>query len=1323
MPVALGKSALRCFALLVLAGVAALTHAQSATDLENGFQQPPASVRPRTLWMWMNGNVTADGITRDLEAMRRAGLGGALIFNIGEYIPKGPVDYGGHAWLQLMSHAAREADRLGLEIAMHNCPGWSSSGGPWITPEMAMQQLVWSETKIAGPQRAVLQLPQPYTKLNHYRDICVLAVPSLPGEERPFADRLSRITTGRGTSVDKALLTDGNLATGVQVDPQNPLVLEFAVPFEARAITLSPNAGGSSVSFVTEAGDDGISFRTVARITPPAPRAIEEAPLVESFEAVRARFFRVIPMRPRVVSEVELHPAPRIAGLSYRADFAYRSARQEAPPSEPAKEFVIDPASVRDLTGQMDRQGRLTWEVPAGAWTILRFGHTASGRQNIAAPDTGVGLECDKLSRAGVDFHFKHGLEELMDSLGPLAGKSFNGLEVDSYEVGMQNWTATFPEEFKGRNGYDLRRYLPAMTGRFIGSADISERFLWDIRRTHAQMVADYYYGRLRELCHQHGLKLYVEPYGAGPGPYDELQIAGRADVPMGEFWAHFPWDDTPSVRLAASGAHIYGQHIVAGESFTATEEQSRYLDYPYALKTTGDFAFSLGLNQMFFHRWAHQPHPTAVPGMTMGPWGFHFDRNVTWFEQSSAWLDYLARCQFLLRQGQFVADVLYLTGEGSPQMSKRAVPEMPPGYNFDTTSAEVLTSRVRVQDGRLLLPDGMSYRLLALPADLKNMTPELLHRLRDLVAQGAPLVGPRPSFSPSLRGYPGSDAEIRKLTDELWGKADAACSPVHALGRGMVFPTQPLLDVLSNLGLKPDFEYSGRQSDASLVWLHRRVGDADIYFVANRQRRSEDVVCTFRVAGKRPEFWQPENGQIRSAVVYRIEDGRTRVPMHFDPAESVFVVFRASADARPVRWLSKDGARIIEAEPFPKPARDAAAVTNNFTIAVWVKPDTDMMFMPTESAEGQIQEMGRSYVVPAPDGDLLYGQGHAAMGIAVGRNGVTVVDRSSDRASAVLVSTTPLSGWTHLALVYRNGKPSLYLNGKFVREGIASGRVVHPGIGAPPPPGKLVYYFDGDMTQLELFAQPLSEARIAEIAAKGLPKPEDPPPIELSRRADGNVEALVWQAGTYSLDGGHSLAASDILPATELRGPWQVTFQPNRGAPANLTLSELVSLHKHSDPAVRYFSGVATYTHAFDVPAGFLSQGKRIFLDLGRVQVSAEVLVNGRNLGILWKPPYRVDATDAQHVGANRLEVRVANLWSNRLIGDENLPPENEYDPRNRAIERLPEWFAKGQPKPAGGRTTFATWRFYTREEPLLESGLLGPVRLRTAARRVFSR
>jgi hypothetical protein len=1298
--------------LLIAVGFVFQLRAEAGREMDQGFLHPPLSARPRTLWMWMNGNVTSNGITLDLEAMQRAGLGGALIFNAGEFIPKGPVDYGSRGWLDLMTHAVSEAQRLGLELAMHNGPGWSSSGGPWITPETSMQQLVWSETRVTGQKNTTLNLPQPFTRLNYYRDVCVLAFPSLPGDERPFPELLASVTKGRGASVDKNLLTDGNLATGVAAGPQEPLVFEFAEPFEARAVTVWPSSGGAAVAFTLEASDDATNFHNVVRLTPPGPRSIGDSPLTESFDPVKARFFRLTPVRSRDVLEFELHSAARIAGWHYKANFAHRAARNEAPPAAVAKQFVVDPASVRDLTAQMDAQGRLTWNMPPGAWTILRLGHTARGQQNIAAPEAGVGLECDKLSAAGVEFHFQHGLQPLLEALGPLAGKSFTGLEVDSYEVGMQNWTKTFPDEFQKENGYDLRRYLPAMTGRVVGSAEASERFLWDVRRTQADLVANQYYGRLHDLCRQHNLQLYVEPYGAGPGPYDELQTGGRADVPMGEFWSRFPWDDTASVKLAASAAHTYGRSIVAGESFTADPVQSRWLEYPYALKPVGDLAFSLGLNQMFFHRFAHQPHPTAVPGMTMGPWGIHFDRTATWFAQSGVWLDYLARCQFLLRQGKFVADVLYFTGEGSPQMSKLLQPELPAGYNFDAADAEVLLGRARIQNGRIVLPDGANYRLLALPNDLRGMTPLLLRRLSALVGQGMILAGPRPAFSPSLRGYPAGDAEVRRLVAQIWDGAG-----------DHVFGARPLAEVLRQLDLKPDFEYSGAQADAALVWSHRRTGEADIYFVANRQRRSEDVIGTFRVDGRRPEFWRPETGEIENAAIYDSAEGRVRVPMHLDPAESVFVVFRAPAEEKPPQWVTRDRNRIIDSAPVRSYTTPSAAVTNGFTVALWVRPDTDLRTMPRESVDGRVDDGGKSYVIPAPEGGVSFGADHAVMGLAVGRNGVFVFERSADRAPAVLVSGTPISGWTHLAVVYRDGQPSLYLNGKLAREGLKSGKIVHCGLGLAPPARRIVYYFEGEMTPPKFVAEPLGEGNIATLAADGLPGPENPFPIEVTRRGVGNLEALIWDAGRYTLDDGRTVEARDVPAPVTLSGPWQVDFPPDRGAPTNITLTNLISLRLHPDPGVRYFSGTATYTRAFTVATNSLARDRRLFLDLGRVEVSAAVSVNGRNLGILWKPPYRVDVTEAVHAGTNQLELQVADLWPNRLIGDEQLPPENHYDPRTHAIDRLPDWYLKGEAKPAGGRTTFTTWQFYNKDDPLLEAGLLGPVRLFNPVRRTFSR
>lgn len=1287
--------------------------AQSRVTLENGFRSPPIEAKPRTLWMWMNGNVSSNGITRDLEAMKQAGLGCALIFNIGEFIPKGGVDYGKAEWLGLMVHAAKESDRLGLELAMHNCPGWSSSGGPWITPEMSMQRLVWSETRIRGGTNLTLQLPQPFTRLNYYRDVAVLAFPSLPGEEQPFADSIHAIRQ-RGQSIDKQRLTDADLATTVQASPDNPIVLEFENPFSARAVTIWYAAGGSTIGFNLEASDDGENFRPVIRLTPVTPRAIEDASHTESFEPVQAKFFRVTPNRSRAVCEIELHRAARIPGWNYKANYSYRAALNEGVPTPVERGFAIDSAKVVDLTSAMDERGRLQWNAPEGNWTIVRFGHTPRGQENIAAPDAGIGLECDKMSRTATAYHFEHGLGPLMKALGPLAGKSFKELEVDSYEVGVQNWTAGFEKNFRARTGYRMGPYLLAMTGRYVGSAEQSERFLWDLRRTHAEMVAECYYAELRDLAQKHGLRLLAEPYGAGPGAYDELQIGRTVDVPMGEFWAHFPWDDMMSIRLAASAAHVNGKKIVAGEAFTSTEEQSRFMDHPFGLKATGDLAFSLGLNRMYFHRFAHQPHPTATPGMTMGPWGFNFDRNNTWFDQSRGWLEYLARCQFMLQQGTFVADVLYFTGEGSPRASKKIVPEIPGNFQFDAIDAEVLIKQARVEQGRIQLNDGGSYRLLVLPPDLKSMTPATLRKLHELVHAGATLLGSRPQYSPTLTASAADEKAFEAMADELW--RDASANTPARVGRGQVFTELKIGQVLTRMNTIPDFEFLATRGDAALVWLHRRTKDAEIYFVANRQRREEEVLCQFRVVGLQPEIWRPETGTIERPAVFEFSRSRTRLPLKLKPAESVFIVFRSPA-MKGVASIVRDGKPVTMTNPQVFRERSAAGViqaTNSFTISAWIRPDTDLMSMPQEG--GNVAENGKSWVLPALEGDRHFGSNSAGVGVAAGRNGVIVAERISNRLTAALVSRTSISGWTHLAVVCDDGKPKLYLNGKLDREGKVFSFVPHVGMGVTATSRTPIYYFDGEVADVKVAQMAMSAAEIETNASRGLPEPEVEQGVELVWSANGKLAANVWETGRFSLDDGRGWEITELPVPQVLAGEWNVTLNSKLSPEKTLTLTNLISLQRHADPEVRHFAGTVVYRTQFELAGTSMGNGKRLWLDLGRLSALAEVRLNGKLFGNLWTIPFRVEITDAVQPGRNELEVRVTTLLANRMIGDELLPPENEYDSKTRAIKKLPDWYSSGASKPPGGRTTFSTWKFFSADEPLLEAGLIGPVRILTS-------
>ena len=578
--------------------------------------------------------------------------------------------------------------------------------------------------------------------------------------------------------------------------------------------------------------------------------------------------------------------------------------------------------ALSNLTGKVDANDVLRWEAPDGRWTILRFGHTPLGTLNRSAPDTGIGLECDKYRADAVAFHFDKMMQPLLPMLKPLADRGHMWLMVDSYEVGMQNWTPGFEGEFRVRNGYGLVSYLPAMTGRLVGTADTTDRVLWDLRRTQADLLADNYYGKLASLAYQQGMKLVIEPYDRGP--MDEMQIGARADANMGEFWQglssifqnNLTMRRTP--KLAATIAHVNGQRVAGAESFTGEPESSKWQEYPFGMKTRGDENFVAGINRLMVHTFAHQPHPTAAPAMTMGPWGSHFERTTTWWESGRAWLMYLARCQALLQHGLFVADFAYFTGEDAGVYTKvqrdELTPAPPEGYDYDLVNAEVI-AKARITAGRIVLPDGMSYRVFVLQ-QYPTITLALLRRLHAMVREGMVLVGARPHATPSLREHPSGEAEFTSRCDDLWGRGSRGAI-ARTLGQGRVFWGQPLTTVLDELTLPPDVEISSRSGDAPVTWIHRTAGEAHVYFMANQRRTHEQLVCTFRVDRRVPELWDATTGAIAPAAVYACEGGRVHVGLELPPAGSAFVVFRSTAPAETVTAIAKDGTEILGARAF----------------------------------------------------------------------------------------------------------------------------------------------------------------------------------------------------------------------------------------------------------------------------------------------------------------------------------------------------------------------------------------------------------------------
>ncbi|MCA1995601.1 MAG: hypothetical protein LDL56_00050 [Armatimonadetes bacterium] len=1046
-------------ALLAWASVGLAAAAPAAPPrLAGVFEEPPSSARPWVYWFWLNGNVTREGITADLEAMARVGIGGVLIMEVDQGTPVGPVAFAGPQWRELFRHVCREADRLGLQVNMNDDAGWNGSGGPWIQPEQAMQRLVWSESVVDGPGLRRVVLRQPETVRGFYRDVAVVAFPQ-PG---PF--RISDLP-GKSAVVRQ----------------------EFAAPREY----------------------------------PAAPKG----------SIVRSNDVRLL----------QAAPGP---------------------------------------------DGAISWEVPPGRWVVLRFGRTLTGAENAPAPESGRGLECDKLSVEGARAAFDGFIGKLVGDVGPLVGRTFVTTHIDSWENHSQNWTASFPQQFARRRGYPLWRRLPSMAGYVVDSLEASERFLADVRQTVADLVRDCYAGEMRKLAASRGLRLSIEAYG--DCVFDDLAYAGRADEPMCEFWSWPNNFTADTVLRMASACNVYGKGILGAEAFTATDGE-RWQLHPGNIKALGDWAFCRGVNRFVFHRYAMQPWLNVAPGMSMGPWGLHYERTQTWWEQSGPWHRYLARCQALLRQGLPVVDLLWVQPEGAPRAM--APPDGP--YRGDVAPAEVVIRRLEVRGGSLTLPHGMRYAALVLP-DTPEMSPELLRKVLRLARSGAKVfAGTKPVRAPGLSGYPQSDAVVRRLADQLWSE-------------GLVLPLRRLE---RELGLAPDF-----QSDGGLDFIHRRVGGTDVYFVANPWPGFVSTKATFRVAGKQPELWDPWTGERRLAGSVSVGQGTTTLPLQLHGGQSVFVVFDRPMRKLPPRLEEGPSARPEPVEILRAVWGPANDPSRTLDVTPWVR----------ERLRG-----GRAWFVVSE-----------------------LVGRYGDPALNVLKTLT---------VTYRYGGE------EHTTSATDPERLFVPRGGDPEPPAVLV-------------------------------------------GSEGGWSLEARLPGAYTVDG-RKVTVAPWPSEYGLPGPWSLRLPVADRGGASLVLQRLQSWSEMEDPAVRHFSGTAVYETSFDLPDGFLAEGRRVDLDLGRVEVVAEVELNGRSLGTLWHSPFRVDATGALRAQGNRLVVRVTNLWINRLIGDEELPPEPGRRP-DGTMERWPDWLETNGKSPTG-RITFGSWLLWRRGEPLAPSGLLGPVRL----------
>ncbi len=1000
--------------LFVIIGIAvslltASCNVSETDQLKEGFINPPDTARPGVYWYFMDGNLSREAITADLESMKKAGIGNVLFLEVNVGVPRGSVDFLSDQWQELFKHAVREAERLGIEFTLGSGPGWAGSGGPWVRPEQSMRHMVASEITIKGSVEfnGRLQKPDP---------------------RRPYF--------GEGA------LTE-SLKKEWKAYYQDEFVLAFPTP--------------KAEKHIADQDEKALYYR--------------------------APYTSVLNIKPWL-------PAPDVF------------------PEIP--DAAIDKDRIIDLTGKLQSDGRLHWQVPEGRWTILRFGLRNNGAVTRPAPLPGLGFECDKFDTAAFNAHFDAYMGKLLKKIDPHKKESSGGwtmIHIDSWEMGAQNWSGHFREEFIKRRGYDPLLYLPAYLGKIVGSVEQSERFLWDVRQTSMELVLENHAGHFKKLGRRYGVTLSIEPYDMNPAA--DLDLGAVADVPMCEFWSKgFGFNSSFSCIEATSIAHVYGRPVVAAEAFTADSPEAWKM-YPGNMKNQGDWAFCMGINKFVYHTFAHKAfNAKYLPGMTMGPYGVHWDRGQTWWPMVLAYHRYITRCQYVLRKGTSVADILFLNPEGAPLVFRAPhsalegddiLPDKR-GYNFDGCSPKALMEKADVKDHRIVFPKGTSYRVLVLP-DFKTMTPGLLQKIELLIKKGAMIIGSPPLKSPGLTNYPSCDAEVKKLAKKIWGSLEIPATETNIqYGEGEVYwggnysktdgselyPNYKIIaGLLDKKGIKEDFT----SASGTVRYIHRDTKNEDIYFISNRTDSVVETSCTFRTNGT-PELWDPVTGEIHVLPEYKNVNGQTFVSVEFNKFQSFFIVF---------------------------------------------------------SHQGPASETGKSEKSNFPE--------------------------------------------------------------------------------------------------------------IKELA--------------------------------------------------EIKGSWEVSFDPKHGGPGTVTFDSLTDWSTNQEEGIRYYSGIATYTKTFDLPEPVCSgNSKELYIDLGEVQNMARVQLNGKDMGILWTTPWQVKISGIVKPKGNKLEVEVANLWANRLIGDENLPDDGVKD------NKWPEWLLKGKQR-TSGRFTFTNNRYYKKDMPLLRSGLLGPVRI----------
>jgi alpha-L-rhamnosidase/F5/8 type C domain len=1104
---------------IIILSCASLVGAQSISEVL--FANPPKEAKPKTWMHAMSGNMSKEGLTKDLEAIQKVGIGGVLLFNVTHAIPKGKIKYNSEEHHQMLTHAAQECERLGLSFGVHNCDGWTSSGGPWITPENAMKMLVWRETIVEGGKKTTLTLPKPTARMDFYKDVAVVAYPSLAAELEDAAQK--PIITSSDKNFDAKLASDGkwDVVTNLKSSAKKRAWVQFdfekTVSIRSVSMSFYKAIAGSKKAILLKS-DDGVTF-VEAAVFNAKRMGKREYTIDENFAPITARYFRLEPEDSYEIMEMSLNSRPNYDEMVARTSLFKIEDNKLKSLQKADNALIIDKKTVLDLTQSMDSEGKLTVELPKGNWTIMRFGYSTTAAVNSPSSDEGRGLEVDKMSKVAFKIHYDAFVGKVISNSKKVAPNALQYLEIDSYEVGGQNWTAGYETLFKTTFGHDLIPFLPIYAGRIVENTKTTDDVLWEIRKLNSDLITENYFGYFAELTKKDGLISYIEPYSFN-APFNELDAGKHATIPMGEFWMHRRFQ----TGTAVSSARIYGKNVISAESFSAQSEIN-WKGHPALSKLTGDMAWALGINEFMFHRFAHQANTHVKPGMTMSQWGSHIDRTQTWWENAGAeWFKYIARGSYLLRGGIPVSDLLVFVGEGSPNSVTNRndfSPKIPFDINYDNVNADVLNNRIRATNGRLVLPEGTSYKALVLDNSDK-ITLKTLKSMHELSNQGIVIIGKKPT---QLAGYNPSPENLtlfNTLIEEIWQKKTTYAD----------FNWQKIFKENNwQFDLKID-----RKKDAS--YIHRVTANEDIYFLMNEDSTAQTVNCTFNQKGKIPERWNAMTGKVEKLAQFQETAEGTIIPLQLQAEESAFIIFR----------------------------------------------------------------------------------------------------KKTTEVNQVVESTTT-----------NKEKP--------------------------------VFYF----------------------------------------KENNKINALIAANGSYTTTLADKqkweIIVSDLPKPFAIENPWTLSFDKASGYDAKMEVKDLFDWKNSPVFDLKHYSGTATYSNTFVLSEEQLKSNNQLILDLGKVSIAAKITLNGKELGVLWMPPFTIDITNSVKKGQNELVIELTNTWTNRLIGDEHYPRTDGYVLKNAEATPsvMPEWYTQNQPIPEGKRQTFSAFPFYKATDELQSSGLIGPVVIKT--------